>query len=271
MNELALSPRAWLALMLVASLWAACSAKSESQPGDDSSKGGSSGSTDHQSSGGAGGASGGAGGGTNGGGVIGPGGAGSGGMVSSGGGSGAGGTVGAGGSNGGVSREGGSSAGSSGSGGSAAGTGDAAAGSSGRGGADNCNLPPTVSFQRDIQPFLGISCGGTGCHVVDSASTMANGGYTHGYDWVTAGSHASSCPEMPNPKRFEVLIAVINAANPTSCSRSRKMPPPGATQAPLTPCQVATLQAWLDEPLVTQMHRADDSSPTTPYPMPPFN
>jgi hypothetical protein len=53
------------------------------------------------------------------------------------------------------------------------------------------------------------------------------------------------------------------------------MPPPNATggglRALLTSCQVATLEVWLDEPLVTQMHRADDSSPTTPYPMPPFN
>ena len=75
--------------------------------------------------------------------------------------------------------------------------------------------------------------------------------------------------------RFQVVIATINGANPSTCSRSRKMPPPDATgtdlRTPLTPCQVATLQAWLNEPLVTQMHRADDSSPTTPYPMPPYN
>ena len=32
-------------------------------------------------------------------------------------------------------------------------------------------------------------------------------------------------------------------------------------QAPLTPCQIATLQAWLDEPLVTQLARADDTVP----------
>lgn len=53
------------------------------------------------------------------------------------------------------------------------------------------------------------------------------------------------------------------------------MPPPNVTgsalRASLSACQVATLQAWLDELLVTQMHRADDSSPATPYPMPPFN
>jgi hypothetical protein len=104
---------------------------------------------------------------------------------------------------------------------------------------------------------------------------MSSGGYNHAYDWVTAGAHASSCPATPTPMRFQVLLATINAANPASCSKSRKMPPPDATGAglrtPLTPCQVAALQAWLAEPLVTQTHRADDSSPTTPYPMPPFN
>jgi hypothetical protein len=146
------------------------------------------------------------------------------------------------------------------------------------GGANGCDLPATVSFQRDVQPFLIKSCGSTGsdgCHVIDAASTMSSGGWDHAYDWITAGAHASSCPEKPTPLRFQVVIAVIDQANPPSCSNSRQMPPPNATgsglRAPLTSCQVATLQAWLDEPLVTQMHRADDSSPTTPYPMPPFN
>jgi hypothetical protein len=146
------------------------------------------------------------------------------------------------------------------------------------GGATGCALPATVSFQRDVQPFLIKSCGSTGsdgCHVIDATSTMSSGGWDHAYDWITAGAHASSCPEKPTPLRFQVVIAVIDQANPPTCSKSRQMPPPNATggglRAPLTSCQVATLQAWLDEPLVTQMHRADDSSPTTPYPMPPFN
>jgi hypothetical protein len=138
----------------------------------------------------------------------------------------------------------------------------------------NCTLPATVGFQRDVQPFLITTCGGgSGCHVIDGVSTAANGGFNHAYDWLTAGAHASSCPNAP--MRFEVVIAVINAANPPTCSNSRKMPPPNATGAglrsPLTACQIAALQAWLNEPWVTQMHRADDSSPTTPYPMPPFN
>jgi len=133
-----------------------------------------------------------------------------------------------------------------------------------------------VSYQKDIQPFLIKGCGGgNGCHVIDAQSTMANGGFNHGYDWLTAGSHASSCPGSPNPKRFEIVLDVLAAANPARCSKSRKMPPPNATGAgvrtPLTECEVATLRAWLAEPMVTQMHRADDSSPTTPYPMPPFN
>jgi hypothetical protein len=138
-----------------------------------------------------------------------------------------------------------------------------------------CNLPAPVSFQKDVLPFLMKSCGssgGDGCHVIDGASTMSAGGYDHGYDWITAGAHASSCPEKPTPYRYQVVMAVIEAANPATCSKSRRMPPPNATgRAALTACQTATLQAWLNEPLVTQMHRADDSSPTTPYPMPPFN
>jgi hypothetical protein len=153
-----------------------------------------------------------------------------------------------------------------------------AGGKKGSAGSNGCNLPATVSFQKDVLPFLMKSCGSSGsdgCHVIDGASTMAQGGFDHGYDWITAGAHASSCPEKPTPERFQVVIAVIDGANPPTCSKSREMPPTNVTgtalRAPLTTCAVATLQAWLDEPLVTQMHRADDSSPTTPYPMPPFN
>lgn len=146
---------------------------------------------------------------------------------------------------------------------------------------NNCNLPSPVSFKNDVQPILTASCGkntGNGCHVVDGSSTLGSAcpdgtktcGATHAYDWITAGAHASSCPETPTPKRFEVTIAVINGANPPTCSKSRKMPPPGMGTA-LTTCQVATLQAWIDEPKVTQLHRTDDSSPTTAYAMPPFN
>ena len=160
----------------------------------------------------------------------------------------------------------------------AAGGGSGAGGKGGSAGSNGCNLPATVSFQKDVLPFLMKSCGSSGsdgCHVIDGASTIAQGGFDHGYDWITAGAHASSCPEKPTPERFQVVIAVIDGANPPTCSKSRQMPPTNVTgtalRAALTTCEVATLQAWLDEPLVTQMHRADDSSPTTPYPMPPFN
>ena len=155
-----------------------------------------------------------------------------------------------------------------------------AAGSAGAAGSanlpNNCGLPAVVSYQKDVQPFLIKGCGGgNGCHVIDAQSTMANGGFNHGYDWLTAGSHASSCPETPNPKRFEIVLDVIASANPKTCSKSRKMPPPNATGAgvrtPLTECEVAALRAWLAEPMVMQTHRPDDSSPTTPYLMPPFN
>jgi hypothetical protein len=168
---------------------------------------------------------------------------------------------------------GGSIVGRGGAGGSIAG-----AGGGGIGGGNDCGLPATVGFQKDVQPFLITSCGGgSGCHVIDAASTVANGGYDHAYDWITAGAHPSSCPSTPTPKRFEVVIAVIDAADPASCSKSRMMPPQDETGAnlrqPLTVCQIATLQAWLGEPLVTQMHRVDDTDPagTAPFPMPPFN
>jgi hypothetical protein len=130
-----------------------------------------------------------------------------------------------------------------------------------------------VSFKQDVEPFLISSCGngvGLGCHVVDNMTTSAVGGFDHAYDWITAGSHSSSCPASPTPKRFEIAIAVIESANPPACAKSRQMPPPGVG-TPLTACQIEALRAWLAEPPVTQMHRTDDSSPSTPYPMPPFN
>ncbi len=157
--------------------------------------------------------------------------------------------------------------------------GRAGMGGSGAGGAGpGCSVPAPVSFQRDLQPFLTTACGGgNGCHVIDSASTKSNGGYDHAYDWITAGAHPSSCPETPTPRRFQVVLDVVAAPDPASCSRSRIMPPLNETGAnlrrPLTSCQVAMLQAWLDEPLVTQPHRIDDTDPagTPPFPMPPFN
>jgi hypothetical protein len=164
-----------------------------------------------------------------------------------------------------------------GKGGAAGGGGSGAAGGAGTVGG-GCKLPATVSFQKDVQPFLSATCGGgNGCHVIDSASTTASGGYDHAYDWITAGAHPSSCPEKPTPKRFQIVLAVIASADPASCSKSRQMPPPNEIGAnlrtQLTSCQVAMLQAWLDEPLVTQVHRVDDTDPagTEPFPMPPFN
>jgi hypothetical protein len=145
-------------------------------------------------------------------------------------------------------------------------------------GGGNCGLPSTVSFKRDVEPFLSSKCGGgNGCHVIDSASTTAAGGYDHAYDWITAGAHSSSCPGTPTPKRFEIVLAVVAAANPASCSRSRIMPPQNEAGAnlrkPLTSCEAAALKAWIEEPLVTQKHRVDDTDPdgTPPFPMPPFN
>jgi hypothetical protein len=147
-----------------------------------------------------------------------------------------------------------------------------------------CTLPSPVSFTKDVQPFLATSCGNGGsganagnggCHVLDATSTVAAGGRDHAYDWITGTAHASSCPETPTPFRFQVVMAVISKNDPPSCSDCAEMPPANATGAnarsPLTACETATLQSWLDEPLVTQTHRADGISPTTPYPMPPFN
>lgn len=169
--------------------------------------------------------------------------------------------------------------GSSGRGGTAGmsngGSGNAASGAAGA--PNNCNLPATVGFQKDIQPFLTSSCGkgvSSGCHVTDSNKTSL--GYTHAYDWITAVAHTGSCGKTPPyAKRFEVVLAVINAANPPSCPNSRKMPPPGMG-VPLTVCQIAALRAWLEEPMVSQMHVpvSDDTTalyPPGPYLMPPFN
>ncbi len=143
-----------------------------------------------------------------------------------------------------------------------------------------CTVPSPVSFTTDVQPFLNASCGKTGaanasnggCHVLDNESTMEEGGKSHAYDWITGTAHASSCPETPTPFRFQVVMAVMQEADPPSCSKCDKMPsattPP---RTPLTACQLATFQSWLNESYVAQLHRYDGISPTTPYPMPPWN
>jgi endogenous inhibitor of DNA gyrase (YacG/DUF329 family) len=140
-----------------------------------------------------------------------------------------------------------------------------------------CTLPSPVSFTMDVQPFLATSCGngsgGAGCHVLDATSTVAEGGHDHAYDWITGTAHSSSCPETPTPFRFQIVMAVMNEADPPSCSMCDKMPISSSAdpRTPLTACQLATLQSWLDEPYVVQLHRNDGISPTTPYAMPPFN
>lgn len=173
---------------------------------------------------------------------------------------------------------GGAGAGSGGSTAKGGAAGGGAPGTAGAAGANNCNLPATVGFQKDVQPFLTSSCGkgvGGGCHVTDVQKTSL--GYDHAYDWITAFAHTGSCGGPPYVKRFEVVLAVINAANPASCPKSRIMPPPGMPAGvPLTTCQIAALQAWLAEPQVSQMHvtETDETAklyPPGPYLMPPFN
>ena len=143
-----------------------------------------------------------------------------------------------------------------------------------------CKLSTPVSFKKDIEPFLLPSCGNaggrSGCHVTDASSTVNSKcpdgtmkcGFDHAYDWITAGVHNQFCNQTPAPIRFSVVMAVVKAAKPPSCSGSRVMPPTGA---PLTACQMNALEAWLAEPKVLQLHRADDTSPAAAYMMPPYN
>jgi hypothetical protein len=132
--------------------------------------------------------------------------------------------------------------------------------------------------RREAGP-LNTSCGkgkGGGCHVTDDASTVNSAcpdgtkkcGFNHAYDWITAGSHNEFCKQTPGPIRFTVVMDVVRRANPASCTNTRVMPPDGP---PLDTCQMAALEAWLAEPKVLQLHRADDTSPSEPYLMPPFN
>jgi len=142
-----------------------------------------------------------------------------------------------------------------------------------------CEVSNPVSFKADIGPWLDTSCGkgkGGGCHVTDDASTVNSAcpdgtkkcGFNHAYDWITAGSHNEFCKQTPGPIRFTVVMDVVRRANPASCTKTRVMPPDGP---PLNACQMAALESWLAEPQVLQLHRADDTSPTAPYLMPPFN
>ena len=64
----------------------------------------------------------------------------------------------------------------------------------------------------------------------------------------------------------------MQEANAPTCSKSRIMPPASTPpRTPLTACQIAILQSWLDEPYIDEFHRYDGISPTTPYAMPPWN
>jgi hypothetical protein len=142
-----------------------------------------------------------------------------------------------------------------------------------------CAVSNPVSFKADIGPWLNKSCGkgvDGGCHVTDDSSTVNSlcpdgtkkCGFNHAYDWITAGSHNEFCKQTPGPIRYTVVMAVLERANPPTCTNTRVMPPDGP---PATECQKAALAAWLAEPKVLQVHRADDTSPADAYLMPPFN
>jgi len=141
-----------------------------------------------------------------------------------------------------------------------------------------CRASVPVSFSADVAPILAKSCGkgaGSGCHVTDNSSTQGalcpdgskQCGFTHAYDWITAGVHNEFCKQTPAPIRYEVVMDVLRGSNPASCSKTRIMPP----DVRLDACETAIIGVWLAEPKVTQLHRADDTSPAEPYPMPPFN
>jgi hypothetical protein len=187
----------------------------------------------------------------------------------------------------GASGSGGTNASSGSGGASASGSGDGgtagAAGTNSTGGGPvippGCKVSSPVSFKADIGPWLNTSCGkgkGGGCHVTDDASTINSAcpdgtkkcGFNHAYDWITAGAHNEFCKQTPGPIRFTVVMDVVRGANPASCTSTRVMPP---DSPPLDACQMAALEAWLAQPKVLQLHRADDTSPSEPYLMPPFN
>jgi hypothetical protein len=171
---------------------------------------------------------------------------------------------------------------SSGSGGASSSAGSAGSASAAGGGPvipPGCMVSNPVSFKADIGPWLYTSCGkgkGSGCHVTDDSSTVnslcpdgtSKCGFSHAYDWITAGSHNQFCKQTPGPIRYTVVMDVVRGANPPSCTSTRVMPPDGP---PLDACQMAALEAWLAEPKVLQVHRSDDTSPADPYLMPPFN
>jgi hypothetical protein len=175
----------------------------------------------------------------------------------------------------------------SGAGNAAGGAGGTTAGSSGADAAGGggpvippgCVVSNPVSFKADIGPWLNQSCGkgrGGGCHVTDDASTVNSlcpdgtkkCGFNHAYDWITAGSHNEFCKQTPAPIRYTVVMDVLERADPPSCTSTRVMPPDGPA---VTECQKAALAAWLAQPKVLQVHRADDTSPAEAYLMPPFN
>jgi hypothetical protein len=142
-----------------------------------------------------------------------------------------------------------------------------------------CMVSNPVSFKADIGPWLNQSCGkgrGGGCHVTDDSSTVNSlcpdgtkkCGFNHAYDWITAGSHNEFCKQTPAPIRYTIVMDVLEKADPPSCTSTRVMPPDGP---PATECQKAALAAWLAQPKVLQVHRADDTSPAEAYLMPPFN
>ena len=95
-----------------------------------------------------------------------------------------------------------------------------------------------VSFKADIGPCLNKSCALPRRH--ENLRLQSRLRLDHG----RLGQRF--CKQTPGPLRYTVVIAMLE-------------------------CQKAALAAWLAEPKVLQVQRADDTSPVEAYLMPPFN
>jgi hypothetical protein len=104
-----------------------------------------------------------------------------------------------------------------------------------------------VDFQREVQPILSDNC--FNCHGPDSSSRMV-GMQLDTFEGATA-PRKNGTPIVPHDSSKSLILQRITATDP-----NRRMPPLFSHKNALTPQQIATLKAWIDEGAEYKKHWA---------------
>ena len=121
----------------------------------------------------------------------------------------------------------------------------------------SANAPPqTVSFNRDVRPILSDTC--FKCHGPDKAQIKGNLSL-HTREDAIAGRKSGAAIVPGKPDESEAYRRLVTS------DPQKQMPPPDSGMA-LTPAQIRTLRAWIEQGAVYERHWSFNPPVTPPLP-----